>query len=451
MVTTVARRPGPWLRATAALGALLLLSACSMTSSSDLLDPDAGGCTGSAGGYYLAKSYLQVIVEKDAKTGWPHLKSVNVLPKADRSAGYCLSFLASSTSRDTFVVQKDKEHNLLMKITSSAEDRSTQVVNTLVQTVFKALEAQAAFAANRSSGQGPPELVNAFNAEFDPFNEAQTDIVNDGLKDFGYCLLLDRGDGGVWATNPRYCDDPLGSRGTRRLAEATEIANRGSRIAGRFQAANGVLYRPRLPYTLYLMTNRNRDGRRVPWHIWQSAPVYLENRSPILSVAVDRTYFATRKTTLLFDMGALQDVYVEKESEVANAAEIPLNIAKGVAALPSRLIQVRFDVTNRREQLIKAQDELIEAERKLDTARKLRRAAELSRAAPEKPSNAAAGGEGVQLIPDVADAAGAIDPNRSGATGPSRAVTAAQCTPQSLDRCMALGRSQSMCHAIGCR
>jgi hypothetical protein len=203
-----------------------------------------------------------------------------------------------------------------------------------------------------------------------------------------------------------------------------------------------------LPYTLYLMQNRRAD-RRGPgdWRIWQSSQVYLENRSPVLSIGVNRTYFATRKTTLLFSMGALQDVYIEKDSEIANAATIPLNIAQGIAALPSKVVQVRFDVTSRREELIRAQDQLIEAERRLAEARKAQREAEglvkPDAEAGDNGNRSERGRGGVTSTDPVPVAGSVMRPlNGTGANG--------QCSDAAMRQCMARGASQSMCLAVGC-
>lgn len=360
-----------WLAIAASTAMAGAAGACSMASSTHLLQGDDGSnCSGSAGGYYLSRSYLRVVVRK-GPNGKPELQPISVVPSADRSGGYCLSFIASATSKDTFVVQKDPTHQLLLRISSRAEDRSTEIAHTIVSTVFKGLEAGAALDEARAGRELAPELANAFEGEYDPLNEQQAALLNDGLKDTGYCLFLDDGSRRLKAPISVYCDNPLGNLTREQLLQKASIqASKGYRKEGAFQQANGILYRPRLPYTLYLFENRRPD-RRLPgtWVLWQAETVHLENRSPTLAVAIDRTYFAERKTTLTFDMGVLKDVHIEKDSELANVATIPLTVADSIAKLPSRLIQVRLNVSNRREELIRAQDKLIEAERKLASER----------------------------------------------------------------------------------
>lgn len=342
-----------------------LLGACSMASSTLLLNDDAAGCSGSVGSYYLSKSYLQVVVTRD-DNGKPQFKEVKVVPHGDRSSGYCLNFLASTTSKDTFVVQKDPTEQVLQLITSRAEDRSAVIADKVIQTVFRGLEAGAAGTDFRAAREEAPRLANAFQGEYDPFNEQQARLLNDGLKDTGFCLFLD--DGSRRRPNmATYCDNPIGDLGRETLLKnANAYASQGLRRESAFQQAEGVLYRPRLPYTLYLFRNIRPD-QQLPgkWALWQSETVYLENKSPTLAIAIDRTYFAQRNTTLRFASGVLQDVYIDKGSELAGAATIPLTIADNVAKLPSQLVKVRIDVSNRRTDLIRAQDDLIKAERAL--------------------------------------------------------------------------------------
>jgi hypothetical protein len=418
--------PRRWFAAVIGVAAAGALGACSMASSTYLLEGDAGSdCSGSAGGYYLSKSHLHVVVGRD-DSGKPQLDKINVIAHADRTSGYCLNFVGSKTSKDTFIVDKDNTEHLLIRITSRGEDRSTQIADTVVQTVFRGIEAAAAGPLRSGTEEGPPRLANAFDGEYDPFNEHEARLLNDGLKDMGFCLYLDDGVRNRKTAMQAYCDKPLGDLGREQVFQKSNAyASRKPRTDGGFQRADGVLYRPRLPYTLYLFQNRRAD-LKLPgtWALWQSWTVYLENKAPTLAVAIDRTYFATRKTTLRFNMGALQEVYVDKDSELANAATIPLKIANEIAALPSKIVQVRLDQTYQREQLIKAQDQLIKAERDLALTRAGFKS-ELAAAAAGKASNSAAD-----------------------ATSPGR--TSDQCK-RDMAECTAAGSTVSACASeLGC-
>ena len=341
----------------------------------DVLGTARDGCASSAGSYFLSKSHIKVTVT--GTRAEPKLDKIEIIPVADRANGYCLDYLAAATSKDTFVVQKNAD-NLLLKITSSAEDRSAEIAKKIVQTVFKGLEAAAGFRAD----EGDPRLSGvAFEAEYDPFNIDQANLINDGLADFGFCLVLDTVLDRMNARSvSAYCNDPLNHGGrTQALIHAASYANDGDRGANpRFYDARGVLYRPRLPHSLNLF--RYDQGR---WRLWQSETVFLENDSPILSVGIDRTYFATRKTTLVFTQGVLHDVLISKGSELENFVEVPLEIANGIVKLPSQIVKLQVDTTTRRADLIAAQARLLEEERALAESRK-----QLKTAQGQKPDGA---------------------------------------------------------------
>lgn len=417
--------------------AALAVSGCSMASSTQLLDAESEPCRSTVGGYYLSKSYLEVkVAHNKADKSGPIFEGINVVPKADRAQGYCLDFLASPTSHDTFVVAKNNEF-LLEKITSRADDQSLAIANNIIQTVFKALEAQAGFRGDR------PETVRAFTGEYDPFDEAQTALVNDGLKDTGFCLILENPAKGPPIDVESYCNNPF--RYARR--EAALVASANYTGGGKFvNYTRGILYRPRLPYTLYLFRNRRADlGLPGDWRLWQSETVYLENISPILSVGVDRTYFANRSTTLLFASGVLQDIRIDKGSELASVSEIPLTIASSIAKLPANIVQAKIDVTNKRQGLIAAQDQLLKQEEALAKSRAALRAA---RGLPES--------GGPQSLPERGspngEAHASNEPATDGVTPPDRGTEtpdAVGCEAK-VDQCVAEGNTRDNCRIAHC-
>lgn len=407
------------------------LSACSMASSSHLINSDLASdrCSSDVGGYYLSKSYLTVNVVSDK--GTPKLDSIIVTPKADRDHGYCLDFLASPTSHDTFVVAKTDDF-LLQKITSKADDQSTQIVKNISQAVFVAL---SGLPQDPRAGDWA-ETVSLFKGQYDPFDSAQAAIVNDGLKDTGFCLVLEDPERGVPVGAGRFCDNPfIQTRREAALAASSQPVAHKHRFTS---YTRGVLYRPRLAYTLYLFKNQ-RSGRRLPghWQLWQSATVYLENQAPILSVGVDRTYFAQRETTLLFQDGMLQDINIDKGSELANFSEIPLEIAGSLSKLPSNIVQAKINVTNKRENLIKAQDALLQQQRLLAKDRgELRTAVDAANAA-----GASVGNPG-----------GAVAPPQEKAQAQPEAPTAnadASCESK-VQACVATGTTVEACRAALC-
>jgi hypothetical protein len=385
--------PGPRRRGARVVFAAALsvmLGACSMADSALLDSGSNSGCSSSAGNYYLSRSFLevQVVVGPD---GTKSFAGLFVKPKADRSKGYCLDYLASATANDTFVVQKDVVEPVLTKITSNADDQSKVIAQTIVQAVFVTLSGNPDFpgadAPNALKTRSFSEALNtnytrAFGAEFDPFNEAQMALINDGLKDHGFCLVLEGQTFGRHARDiNEYCNQPLeGHRPEAALVAASAYSGVGAFVP----YTRGVLYRPRLPYNVFLFANA-RPRQKLPgqWMLRQTAAVYLENKSPTLAIGIDRALFAKRKTTLSFALGVLQDITVEKDSELVGAVEVPLQIVNSIAALPSQIVQVKINQTSRRTELIAAQDKLIKTQRDIE---KDRLALQGTRTLPTAPS-----------------------------------------------------------------
>lgn len=195
----------------------------------------------------------------------------------------------------------------------------------------------------------------SFSADFDPASPAQAAVSNSGLRDFGFCLLLN--DGQVPITDrDSYCDDPLGY-GRRKGWNA----HTGDRFEGYVSYGEGLLYRPRLNYTLYVFKKKER---KLPggWQLDGQHLVSVPNLAPMISVGVSRTLFANRNTVIEFDRGALLNIAIRKDSELVNALDIPLSLVRRVTEMPTNIVKLRIRNTDASRQLAEKQKELLEAE-----------------------------------------------------------------------------------------
>jgi hypothetical protein len=358
-------------RGPAATVLAVFAASCSM-SSSTLVDSKAQvGCHSDAGSYFLAKSLLKVKVreltaddEASKKAGY-YIESVKQEVQPDRRYPYCLDYLASSSSNDTFLVKKTADKSLIKKITSSADDQSQQIASTLIDAAFIGISQNPAFNRNLAQATrasfGGPRIASdnlRFEADYDPFNVHQAAVINDSLNDFGFCLVLeDQTFDSRHAGIDDYCDHPL--KYSSREAGLTKAGSGGDHYGLPPKAyTDGLFYRPRLPYNylLFAKTNRQLPGG---WKLRGTTTIYLENKAPIFAINIDRTFFAKRETTLDFDDGALRDIKIEKGSELVGVVSIPLQIAQSIAALPANIIQVRINNTNNQGKLIEAQTALI--------------------------------------------------------------------------------------------
>jgi hypothetical protein len=334
------------------------LAACSMAQSTLIQETATTGCSSTAGSYFLSKSYVKVVVGGSTAPTF-YLKNVQITHRADRAHKYCLDYLGSPTANEAFVVERNPA-GLLRRIYSNAEDQSAKIAKTLAKTLFTAASGNANFNEERSTGGATPATPDIFTAEYDPFDPADAALTNDGLRYFGYCLVIEAADLPPAARNvDDYCERPLAhSSRERAMRQSFDHAAAGDGHV--IKEVRGILYRPRVAYVLYLFQKANLKVHGG-WSLRASEAVHMENQSPILSVGVDRAFFASRKTNLLFDDGVLYDINIDKKSELAGFVEVPLYIAQGIAALPANIIQVRINANTSQTNLINAQSQLIQS------------------------------------------------------------------------------------------
>ena len=335
----------------------------------------------SLGSYYLPKSYFEVSVYRwrnpDTKDDFYKLQFEGTYTRADPSRLFCLNYLASTTSKDSVRAFKTDE-GVLGKISSRAEDQTAEIIKKLLQTIFTLIigfgsgdDASAGRSADGAEFEVP--WIEVFKAQYDPTDQGEAAFLNDRLKDFGLCLLSqDHLTEGRPAPG-QYCEDPMAAAAwTPRLSQGqadlktpeAEPASLGrpERSRGvRDVPQNGVFYRPRLPYDIYLFT---RVNRKVPghWSFRRKATIDIENHAPIISVGVDRSFFATRTTLLEFDHGVLTDVRLFKSSELQSFVEIPIYIAQQLWMLPTNIVRYRVDQFANEATLKRAESKLLQAE-----------------------------------------------------------------------------------------
>ena len=349
--------------------------------------PD-GACHNSAGFYYLPKSQILVEVKKGAKlkdgttsevagssTQVWHEVAVSRTRIADPSFGYCLDYLGRINYDDVVSVKKYQNQPILGVIIGDSLDKSRQIFETLVQTVFTAISGNpdpgfSTSTVTRSYMTDVKQVVTVFKGEFDPFDPERSAIINESLRKFGFCLILENHTFDInHADIDNYCDAPhvVHAQTHKRAFEyAYKAPERGGPLvhvsghpAPRME--RGIFYRPRAPYQYYVFVKSNMQARGG-WRLRASKVIEMENISPVLSVGLLRAAFTQRKTALIFDEGMLRDVCIFKKSELQQAVQIPLFVVQSVVALPANVFQVRIDQTNGMADLINAQDELVKTQ-----------------------------------------------------------------------------------------
>jgi hypothetical protein len=246
--------------------------------------------------------------------------------------------------------------NLLRYVMSDAVDQSAYIAETLIKSIF--LGVAGASATVRGAGLAEPTsgLQRVAELDFDPFDPVQSAVVNESLKDFGFCIVVA---GATFdpslATVQQYCDKPMW------WVQKQPVFNRKletARSHNDVKEVRGILYRPRMPYRVLLFIKSDL-GKAGGWKLRKAEIVAMENISPVISVGVDRTFFAQRKTALVFDQGTLTNVCIYKGAELVKFAEIPLEVVKSVVALPTTILQLRLVNTNNETELVKAHDAIL--------------------------------------------------------------------------------------------
>jgi len=354
------------LRTCVAVVLALTVAGCSMVGSSPIERMNAIGCSSDAGAYYLSKTYFEIEIEKwglfppaaaDKPARpvrvWYEVKQVAAKRKPDREFGYCLDYLSSPTADEKVWVRKDADY-LLSLISTQSIDQSAYIAKAIIGTLFRGIAIGQARAL--TPGLVAQKIETAFKGEYDPLDRAQSAVINGALKQLGFCMVLENEtfDARALSINA-YCNDPRLA-----LAERSEKA-RPAKAAGNDAVFKGIAYRPRVPYNYYLFVRDVAKGQ-ASWKLRQSESITLESRATVINVGIDRTFFANRRTALIFDQGALKNICIYKSSELAELATIPLAIAKNVAALPANVMQLRIDNTNNFQKLATVESALIKAQ-----------------------------------------------------------------------------------------
>jgi hypothetical protein len=277
---------------------------------------------------------------------------------------YCLDYVANVLASDSINVGYGAANNtgtgLLSYVASFAVDKTPEVIRNLIRAIFVGLSRNPDFNDNRFAlGEVEPKVFGRF--EVDPLDAEEMAALNVRLADFGFCLLLAGYSVDASVPGEHYCANP---RKTLAHAPSARLqAERNQSWLARHPERTGILYRPRIPYTLEIYTQK--DPRHSAWQLRKTTEVKLENLAPVVSLRLNRAAFAEARIGLEFEQGVLRNFCIYKSSEIAGFIDIPLDIVYGIAALPSETIRAEINRANATVELVTAQTNLIDAQRKL--------------------------------------------------------------------------------------
>jgi hypothetical protein len=331
------------------LATTLALGSCTtpMVASFEASSGARIACDDSQGGYRLPRR--TIVMQVTPSVQGRGFEATARVGKAFGEAGdpICLKYINSLTSEDNLAISVNTL-GLLQKIETTAIDKSNEII-------LKAVETGAILATGgRTSGFG--SLPQTLSLEFDPFDGRWIGRINRDLRAYGLCVFIDEYhvDG---ATSPaEWCD-----RGGRPAAQPRTRVSKAAAVVSvsppEERRRHGILYRPNMPHAFVVM--QKIDPGRGPWQLASRQVLEMPNVSPVLSLSVDRTFFATRTTKITFADGVLTNVEIDKTSELLTLSQTLLDAANRIVAIPAQIVQFRIDRATGQTRLIAAQNQLI--------------------------------------------------------------------------------------------
>lgn len=323
-------------------------------------------CHSSLGAYFLPKSSVRVAVGQYTQGAGSKpfnvLENIEAVVRPDSRRVFCLDHLASIAAADQIIIKKTvstaEGSQLLATVASNSIDQTSIIIRRAIRTAFTAM---SGFRSFRVAGD-PVRVDTLANFEFDPFDQPRSAEINANLKAAGFCLVLEAYTySGSLRDADAYCRDPIGFIRGRKAPFVEAYADYDAApIAPRFQ---GIVYRPRTAFQMHIFMKDDPKGPGQ-WLLRKSVPIMLENISPVLSLAVDRAAFTQKKIAFVFDKGSLQKVCIFKASEVLAAVQIPLEVVKSIARLPTQVFQIQYDEITQSKALVQAQTNLLLAQDK---------------------------------------------------------------------------------------
>lgn len=368
-------KPSYRKRALTAAVVATIVSACTVVESYRVMpavgpEQVVGRCRSEGGAYALSMTTWSFEIARYGDGPYV-LQKINTVQHPDQRWVFCLDYLAATNASDTVSIgysQADgktgagsRNSGLLAYVASFAVDKTGDIIRKAIRAIFVGLSQNPAFDPTRAGAAvaGAETVLGKF--EVDPLDAEEMAAVNARLRDFGFCLVLDTYTFDTGTTSAEsYCSNPQAVA----LAHPSPILKiaRDQQWLRTDADRGGVLYRPRIPYSMSIYTKDDPRGPG-PWLLRKITQVQLENLSPVVSLEISRTVFAQNKVGLEFDAGVLKNFCIARSSPVAGFIEIPLDVVYGLITLPSATIQAEISRATQTRELVIAQENLIAAQK----------------------------------------------------------------------------------------
>jgi hypothetical protein len=318
-----------------AAGALLVgLAGCAMIESYPTYITNNSAPTQTGGSYFLAKHHLTVTV-----TGPPTAVAVDIKQAPDRRQLIDTGLKLSPLSDDDVEVDFNA-NGLLSKITSTANDRTGDIIEALTKAVYSPLLRDA-------PATGSSVL---FVGEFDPFDIHQATEFNSLLMQRFHSCIEVEWTPGLWS--PGCGQLSLNSYLPVKAADTSPVTEMTVPLPG-------IYYRRPMLHRVHIVV----AGVTV-----SLSSQLFANASPVLRLDIDRTLFVQRQTTIQFADGAPTMVHVVKPSEGLAVAGLPLRIATAAIDAPIEGLTKRQQLLDAETNYLNSQSNNIDAQTKLQSS-----------------------------------------------------------------------------------
>ena len=361
--------------------ACLTIQACSSVYQTSTLPESAESpsCVGNAGAYSLPRAELKFAILKTGKEGdfqySYEMKSGTAEKMVDGpslvfvpdGSEHCINFLANPFYSD--VVRVKQTDGLLEKVYSNTQDQSKDIAEKVAEAV--ALKIADNRGVNRSFNGTKDKTVDTMQVQIDPFDLNLLTQTNVGMRDLGYCMYID-------PTNDPYVPGWMGDQcqfGRRSVSLPASLADDlpvSIKRARNDKRVLGIFYKPLLTHSLVILRKSDPTSAE-PWKVWRRQIINMPNRAPVFVLEVKRGFFTQRKTEITFNNGLLLSVKVDKKSEIDAISDSVMKIAAIAVQIPAKALILRQTEIENRAQIIKINQQLLQAYASLDAVRERRK------------------------------------------------------------------------------
>jgi hypothetical protein len=350
----------------------------------------AAVCQSTLGSYSLPKAVLNFKITKDIERQDYFLQNITIDRVPDNQHTFCLDHLRSPLASDEVRVFKNKITTTLVDagdagstkltkrsvtainpdstpflqlVASKAVDHTAGIIRRIIRVAFTLLSNKGSLSRSSLStienNNGAAKTTVVADFQVDPFDYQEMARINDSTRRYGFCFVLeDYTFERTAASANQYCGAP-GRTAAGRPPYAAEAIQQLHYLVPK--PTSGIFFRPRAAYRLSVYIKNDPDGRGS-WRLGSMRNFHMENIMPIVSVGISRAIFATRRTGLVFDDGALMNVCISKGSEIEGGIKIPLDVIYGIVALPSETLIAAISDAGTTKDLLAAQKNLVEAQ-----------------------------------------------------------------------------------------